>query len=335
MSAVERLKMQSLATCNNYYYTGQYRKAISVLNQTLKIFPDDEIAQSLLQKIYQCAFSVGDIFVLDGHISDNGLAEVFGQNWAGEPLDGVSIMIFCDQGMGDTIQMLRYIEVMKQRWDCKVYLNCYAFFDEMFPLWHYFRGVDGFVREYIKTDFHTNILSIASILNGLDYECHYPAHHRALLNTPIPNAVYISPPKDDIRGVGLAWKTNAQNDLSLDKSIELELFRELGCELQSLLPGRVEADFIAQTEPVHNLLDTARRIAGLDLVISVDTAVLHLAGAMGVPTWGLLCKNSDPRWGDGDTTPWYPSVKLYRQTTDWQEVICRVKKDLGTWQNQK
>ncbi|MEP1030507.1 MAG: glycosyltransferase family 9 protein, partial [Alphaproteobacteria bacterium] len=78
--------------------------------------------------------------------------------------------------------------------------------------------------------------------------------------------------------------------------------------------------------------DTAAVVAGLDLVISADTAVLHLAGAMGRPAWGLLPFVPDWRWGlSGEATPWYDSLRLYRQPAlgDWPSVVTRVAADLG------
>lgn len=337
MSVADHLRMQSLATCNNYYHTGQYRKAISVLNQFVKLFPDDVVAKTLMDSICRSAFSLGDFFVLDGAPTDNGLSEVFGKNWAGEPLNNSSIMIFCDQGMGDTIQMLRYTEMLKRTYDCTIYLNCYAYYNEMVSLMDHFSAAQ-FVKEHIKTDFHTNILSIASISNGLDYECHYPAHHKALLGTQIPQSSFFEDVTPCLEGgVGLAWKSNAKNPLSQNKSIELELFNDVGVDFHNLLPEQVEGGFLIEREPVVSLLDTAQRIAGLDLVISVDTAVLHLAGVMNKPVWGLLCKEPDPRWGEEERTPWYPQMRLFRQTEEgnWVSVIQQVKQELVKWYNQK
>ena len=85
-------------------------------------------------------------------------------------------------------------------------------------------------------------------------------------------------------------------------------------------------------EDFTDFADTAAAIAQLDLIITIDTSVAHLAGAMGKPTWVLLCHNPDWRWQlDGDATPWYPSLRLFRQPTfdDWDSVFAAVSNSLS------
>jgi len=83
---------------------------------------------------------------------------------------------------------------------------------------------------------------------------------------------------------------------------------------------------------VTDFADTAALVAGLDLVISVDTSICHLAGALGVPTWTLLDSAPDWRWLTGrDDSPWYPTMRLFRQRRpgEWAEVVERVRQELG------
>lgn len=324
------LILQSLATCNNYYHTGQTRKAIGVLHQIAKISPNNDIVKKIFNSIFNSSIPLEDgMFIIDDKPVDNDLFEIFGINWKNESLENKSIMIFCDQGMGDTINLLRYLKLLKNKWNCEIYLNCYSYYDEMAELIKSYKYVDHFIKDYVKTDFHTNIMSVPSILNELDYECHYPAHFRALLKTQIPNESYLQVESINVPvKIGLAWKSNPKNSLGKDKSIELELFRELGCAFYNLLPEKTDCEFLTQTHPIVNLMDTAKIIADLDLVVSVDTVVLHLAGAMGKKVYGLLSDQADPRWGDNPETSWYPTMKLYRKTTSWNDVIKQVKRDL-------
>ena len=82
---------------------------------------------------------------------------------------------------------------------------------------------------------------------------------------------------------------------------------------------------------LNDFADTAAIVANLDLVISIDTAVAHLAGALGKPVWILLNKGCDWRWfEDREDSPWYPTARLFRQTTagEWQDVVDRVEREL-------
>jgi hypothetical protein len=92
------------------------------------------------------------------------------------------------------------------------------------------------------------------------------------------------------------------------------------------------APMIDHTSQIADFADTAALMGELDLIISVDTAVAHLAGALGRPVWTLISYVPDWRWGlEGDETPWYPTMRLFRQPAldDWDSVIQRVKGELG------
>ena len=329
----EAMKWQSLALCNNYYYTGQHNKAFRLLDQLNKMCPDDELVKTLLAYICRQA-------LMQEGILDNGLSDIFGVDWKSQKLDGKSITIFCDQGMGDVINLMRYIKQLKNTFDCEIYLNCYSYFNEMKPLMDSQDYIDHFTKEYIKTDFHTNIMSLPPLVEGLVSEVYYPTHFRKLLEKKIPNEPYLTAGcTKKPKSIGFAWRSNPKNSLHKNKTTDPELFQELtkyGHVIYSLHPEESEYDFIEST-CVGNLKQTADIINGLDLVISVDTVTLHLAGALGKPVWGLLPKKADPRWGDEETTLWYPSARLYRQEepNDWTSVAKKVVKDLHLWHNQK
>ena len=88
-----------------------------------------------------------------------------------------------------------------------------------------------------------------------------------------------------------------------------------------------DAGLIDLTGSINDFADTAALMAELDLIISIDTAAVHLAGALGRPVWTLLQHISDWRWGmEGETTPWYPTMRLFRQPRpgDWESVVERV-----------
>lgn len=315
---------QALAMGMNYLKTGRGNKAIEVVSQALKIDPENEIGRDVMH------------YIAFGGPRTALLKSFMGDWWGGQPLDGKSIEVFCDQGMGDTIQLLRYLKVMKERWGCRIVVNYYAFHREMRRLLESQPYIDKFVPFHESCDYYTNIMSVPAMLNGIMLEVYYPTMFHKILNTPIPEqpslGTFKTPLRDEGFRVGLAWHSNMENPIGQKKSIPIEKFAPLEDgvnEMFSLLPSADKVNFMVQL-PIHDIVDTANIIEGCHVVVSVDTAVLHLAGSMGKPTLGLLPHEADDRWGLGKSTVWYPTVELFRQPADknWEPVIQDVKERL-------
>ena len=319
---------QCLAICNNYFCTNQYSKSIRILEQVQKIDPNNEICNELFGAIARSSL---------GEKDDYDRSDFFGKNWQGESLDSKKIVIFCDQGIGDTIQFLRYLPELKRRWNCEIILNCYAFFEEFQELLSDFDSIDQFVNSYTPCDYHTNILSLPSRILDLKLEYHYPTNFEEINENDIPSVPYFNIKESlSLTGglkVGIVWSSNNKSDLNKKKSFDGNLLEELASDnfkLYSLTPTDQDFPFIEKYLG-KNLRDTAILINSMDLVVSVDTAILHLSGALGKQTWGLLCSDADWRWGkEGNKTVWYSSVKLYRQSQkdDWSSLINLVKEDI-------
>lgn len=322
----EKMVSQALAMANNYFCTGRTNKAIEVLGVVQKIDPTNELLSLMKQKL----------FFLSSGVTPPDLNLFFGKLWDGEPLQGKSIEIFCDQGIGDTINLLRYVRVIKQKYNCKIVLNCYAFFDEFQRLIATQDYIDEFTKFHVNCDYSTNIMSIPALVNSLSFDVYYPVHFQEIMNKEIPE----QPVLGDFSGlslegknkVGIVWKSNVDNPLSLTKSIDPESFRlleTLELSLYCLQPDVDAPDYI-QKLLIGDLYDTAGFIQQCDCVVSVDTAVLHLAGALGKKTFGLIPYDADPRWGKDSKTCWYPSVELFRQSSDgdWSQAICQIKERL-------
>jgi hypothetical protein len=321
----ERMIEQALCLAYNYICTFRPNKAIELIAQVLNMNPENEQARILFDVIY--ANQQGQW--------PKSLHETYGVNWAGESLENKSIHVFCDQGMGDTINMLRYIKLIKERWNCKVVLNYYGFFNEMERLMKNVDYVDEFVCFPAKCDFVTNILSIPAILHKMPLQMTYPTHFSIVLTTKIPSQPKLGPfqAKSLPEGfkIGVAWSSNPDNPLFSLKSIpveKFELFKEYS--LYSLLPDVSSPDYIHANQSI-DMQDTAELIEAMDVIISVDTAVLHLAGAMGKKTYGLIAYGGDQRWAYKSTNHWYPSVKLFRQTEDgnWDIPLNQIKEELA------
>jgi Tfp pilus assembly protein PilF len=241
--------------------------------------------------------------------------------WTGaEPLAGKIILVHAEQGLGDTIQFCRYASVLVTR-GARVVLEVQA------PL-------AGLLQDFLP--------DISVIANGSPcpaFDFHIPllslpgACKTTLETIPPPSFGFTGKvPSSERRTnttkprIGLAWSGNPQLENDRNRSIALETLRPLfnmDAEFHSLQPEMREADeaiacelpaLLDHRSEIRDFRDTARLIRQMDLVISVDTAVAHLAASLAIPTWVLLPFVPDWRWLMGRTdSPWYPAVQLFRQ----------------------
>ncbi len=263
--------------------------------------------------------------------------------WDGRPAPNQCLMLWVDQGIGDAIQFLRYTRIAAERVG-KVILRCQA---NLTRLSETAPGIDQ---------------AVAIDQPLPDFDCHAPLMSLPLLTeSPGPTGTWNGPylsasapisleaPKSHKR-VGLVWAGNPAHRNDANRSCPLAELRPLfnvpKTSFYSLQVGAGQdalddfeaANSIIDLAPrLHDFADTANAIAALDAVISVDTAVAHLAGALGKPTW-LLLPAIDPDWRwllDRVDTDWYPSVRLFRQKTpgDWRDPIDEISKALQNIMN--
>jgi tetratricopeptide (TPR) repeat protein len=261
--------------------------------------------------------------------------------WGGEDLAGKAIFVYGEQGFGDNIQFVRYLPALAARGGqviLQVPAQLQALLGDLPPDCRLLpQGAP-----IPPVDFHCPLMSLphafgtgaANIPAAIPYlraDAHRVDQWSERLAT------------EDLK-VGIAWAGNPGHVNDRNRSIPLDLFRGLaapGCRfftVQPDVPGRDARAFSAWADVVHagrelrDFSDTAALLQALDLVISVDTSVLHLAGALGRPVWGLLPWVPDWRWLlEGDRSAWYPTLRLYRQPAwkDWDSVIARVRDDLA------
>jgi len=272
--------------------------------------------------------------------------------WDGSDLEGKLILLHTDDGFGDTIQFIRYAPLVVQRGG-RVILACPK------PLVRLFTTLPGIEQlleaEAVLPEFyvHAPLLSLPHYL-GTTLET-IPAQipYIALLNSE----EFISkeapslpiPPLGTLLKVGFVWASGgrersgnltATDQRSCPPALFVRLLSLPGISLYSLQVGRWattinefkdENRLQDLSSQIEDFADTAALIAQLDLVISVDTAVAHLAGAMGKPVWTLLAFNPDWRWmREREDSPWYPSMRLFRQRQpgDWESVFEQVAQAL-------
>jgi hypothetical protein len=262
--------------------------------------------------------------------------------WSGESLAGKTILLHAEQGLGDTIQFVRYAPLVK-RYDARVIVECQK------PLLRLLAGCPGIDRligegeELPAFDVQAPLMSLPAILNT------------TLENMPADVPYIFAAPElvarwrerlGSIEGfkIGISWQGNPRFPGDRFRSIPLRCFAALarlpGVRLISLQKGAGREQLVEVRDdfPVVDLADELDEEAGpfmdraavmknLDLVVTSDTAIAHLAGALGVPAWVALKFAADWRWLlDRSDSPWYPSMRLFRQQTrgDWSQVFARM-----------
>lgn len=264
--------------------------------------------------------------------------------WKGESFAGKTLFIHDEQGLGDTIQFARYLPMVKALGGDIIFETQEA----LIGLFKDFPGIDRLIPRSADgvlptdMDFYVPLLSLPAIFN-------------TTLDT-IPDTVpYLHADADKTRywrerlkgpefKVGIVWAGGPKLSNDLNRSCRLSQFEPLakiiGVRVIGIQKGKAAEqvdDLRAGIEMVNygpeleDFTDTMDLIENLDLVISVDTAVAHLAGAMGKPVWILLPFSPDWRWFlKRSDTPWYPSMKICQQKNkgDWASVFDRVRKDL-------
>ena len=253
--------------------------------------------------------------------------------WTGrDDLTGKSVLLYAEQGFGDTIQFCRYVPLVQARGA------------------HVILEVQPQLRELLEAAFEqATVIVKGDPLPNFDLHCpllSLPLAFETRLNTIPSNATYLRVPspsildqtRDRLR-IGLVWSGSVSNINGSNRSMSLttllpllklkatfvSLQKDVRAEDAEVL--RAHSELLHVGDELFDFADTAEKIAGLDLVISIDTSVAHLAGAMGKPVWVLLPFVPDWRWLlDCEDTPWYPTARLFRQddSRTWGGVVTGV-----------
>lgn len=323
-------------------------EACDCFRQALALRPDFALAE----------FNLGTTQLLAGNYSEGWpgfeqyarIAETPAQfeqpRWKGNSLSGRRLLIHADQGFGDTLQFARFLPMAKERSEARVILHCQP---ELRSLLAGCPGVDELVADGEgppQFDEQIALTSLASLF-GIELET-------------IPNEVPYLQPQTSLRGdlqqlideapdahfkVGFVWQGNPLQARDVLRSCPLEHFRALsnvpGIGFFSLQTGgdsslrsaaASQLNLIDLGSHVTDFADTAAVLERLDLLITVDTAIAHLAGALRRPVWTLLSHTPDWRWLlERADSPWYPTMRLFRQPSwgDWEGAMQMVKAELA------
>ncbi len=259
-----------------------------------------------------------------------------GSRWKGNAFSGKTLLIHSEQGFGDTIWLARYLPLVKS-------LGGNVIFEtraELEPLLQQLPGIDQLITFSFETppqlayDYVAPLMSLPWLLKTtLDT---IPVTTPYLKASESKQTQWAQKIRSDRFKLGLVWAAKATGDH--ERSCPLEYFLPL-LDHQQLQPYGLQkgedasqaillpASLVNLGPELETFADTAGAIASLDLIISVDTAVAHLAGAMGKPVWVLLPYGADWKWlFHRDDSPWYPTMRLFRQQQpgDWKGVIQMV-----------
>jgi hypothetical protein len=252
--------------------------------------------------------------------------------WNGEPLSGRRVLVHCNHGLGDTLQFVRFLPHLARLAHSATLLVQPPLVELLAPLGDV---RNGWTSEAPVHDLEIEIMELAytfrctakTLPNGVPYLPLAPLRKRAVL--PMLK-------RDGALRVGLLWAASEWDEL---RSIPLSLFdglRHLGqVRYYSLQQGMHAAEAAASRLPLeplaehtHEIKALAAAMLELDLIVTVDCMVAHLAGALGRPVWTLLRHEADWRWmADRADSPWYPTMRLFRQSRegDWRAMMEEVE----------
>jgi tetratricopeptide (TPR) repeat protein len=327
---------------------GDHASAEAEFRAALGYDPDVASAQYnlatslLLRGDYECGFDLYESrFAASPHRagSARGFERVLGRDrrWRGQPLAARRIVVWTEQGFGDSLMMLRYVSLLRSAGAGAILIICEP------PLARLAATMPGVDR----------VISGGDELSRADFDFQCPimslAHAFGTRRDSVPHEIpYLCVPQDlsnrwrrrfegiTIPKVGIAWAGSSLLEADAQRNIPLATLAPLlqvsGVRFFSLqksdgLRDRAELPLLDWMSECTDFMDTAALMENLDLVISVDTAVAHLAGALGKEIWLLNRLESEWRWGlDEDRSAWYPTLRLFRQVSrgDWDEIIGRV-----------
>ena len=335
---------------NTLLNSGKYTEAIEAYRKTSELKPNFYRAKVSLGSTLLSMANFEEGFKEYNHriYEDKNFQSVLDKKnliWNGQNIENKKILVIADDGLGNTLQFSRYLEILSQL-NCKIIFKCqdelHHFFEDMMHI----EEIIGLENNFQDFDYWVPLQNLIYLLTP-----------DLTANCPLPSVLKINDNKllewetlialDDKIKVGLNWQGSKANPRIASNSVTLDFFKNIvsnkSASFISLQKGAAVSD-IEKLQLQKNIinydmlmdtgskkfLDSAAIIKYLDLVITTDTSIAHLAGTLGTQTWLLLPKVSDWRWlNSKDETIWYDNFRIYRQRKqgDWQEVFSRVEKD--------
>lgn len=345
-----RILPDAPSTLLNYSITlrkmGRFPQAVAVLDRALKADSSNAVLQweralSLLQNgQYEAGFEAYESRL---RIPSYRNRRPEGTPWDGTPLNGRTLFVSTEQGFGDALLMARYVPLLK-RFGGRVIMECHP---ELRRVLSTLEGVDEFLpagAPFPHYDVHASLMGLPLLL-GTTVETVPPPTRLHVPEDACAKAADLLGPDQGLFRVGIVWSgrvtfaDNTRRATSLDRF--LGLIGVPGVQFYSLQKGPPEEQLaklgtnklITALGPnLNDFAETAAVVQKLDLVLMTDSSVAHLAGSLGTPVWNLV--QHVPYWiygFTGDRTPWYPSMRLFRQGLDeaWEPTFAAARAALG------
>ena len=335
----------------SYKYLGQVQKSINSYKKAIELDPGFVNAHFDLATMYlamgdfkngwdeyEWRFKKEEMFPHIIKNKDIFSKPMFTGNENLEELKDKTILLHSEQGFGDSIQFIRFLPNFKKEFPCKIAVKCR---DELKELFKGIKEIDILTHRNEPTpefDYHLPIMSMPKLLN-MKTKKDLPKQNPYLFvqeAKEIDKDLEIKSKKGHI-SIGICWSASVTGESYDGKVFDLKYFEpflnndkitlyslQVGPENEDIKKLGFEDKIVDLTDKLTDFSKTASLMKELDLVISSDTSVAHLAGALNVPVWIPLQKIPDWRWENkGEISPWYPSAKLFRQKNarSWESVF--------------
>jgi len=334
---------------------GKLRESIPYLEKALRLqphYPDAHIA------LAQAYWSLNDFenawkhYYYRWQLHGVDPEKLTAPLWDGSDLHGKTILLYAEQGMGDTLQFIRFAKEVKKR-GARVICKVQEPLKQLLSTYPYVDSIIGKEATSEPIDVQAALMSVPGIIkttpDTIPAEIPYLTIDQKLVQHWQQKLAH-----DKNFKVGICWKVDPQHELTKSplslRTIPLEAFAQLadvpGVSFYSLQKTHDLQDFKAKPasfivntfnpdfdETNGRFMDTAAVIENLDLIISVDTSIIHIAGALGKPVWVVLPASPDCRWHfEGEKTTWYPTMRMFRQAKfgDYATPMNIIKKELIT-----
>ena len=335
---------------NTLLNAGKYSEAIEMYRKTIQINPNFyrsrvNLGTTLLS---MANFDEGFKEYNNRIYEDKNFKNILhkkNQIWNGQNIENKKILVVAEDGLGNTLQFSRYLEILSQL-NCKIIFKCQEELHHLFEDMLYIEELIDLNNDYEDFEYWVPLQNLVYLLTpDLSSNCPFPAALKIDDNKLLEWETLIAV-NDNVK-IGLNWQGSNLNPRVASNTVTLDRFNNIvknpdatfislqkGAAVSDIEKFKLEENIInydlLMDTGTKKFLDSAAIIKYLDLVITTDTSIAHLAGSLGTQTWLLLPKVSDWRWlNSKDETIWYDNVRIYRQKVqgDWSEVFSRVEKD--------